>query len=195
MLAFAVTLSRAASGTLTVDYATSDGSATAGADYTAASGILTIESGKLVGQHRGDGCSTTSHDEGEETLTLRLSNPSGGRVTDGEATGTIENRDPLPKALLARFGRAAAVHVVEQVQERIEAQRETGFRGQVAGLQVRPGMEREMAVEFLSRLAPSLGANRGWCGRPPPNVRLAGCRQRLARDTGSGRRGADGHCG
>ena len=45
VLAFAVTLSRAASGTLTVDYATSDGSATAGADYTAASGILTIESG------------------------------------------------------------------------------------------------------------------------------------------------------
>ena len=102
------------------------------------------------------------------TLTLRLSNPSGGRLTDGEATGTIENRDPLPKALLARFGRAAAVHVVEQVQERIEAQREVGIEAQFAGRQLRPGMEREMAVEFLSRLAPSLGANRVGAGVPHP---------------------------
>ncbi len=31
-----------------------------------------------------------AHDEGEETLTLRLSNASGSQVADGEATGTIE---------------------------------------------------------------------------------------------------------
>ena len=42
MLAFAVTLSRAASGTLTVDYATSDGTATAGEDYTATSGARAL---------------------------------------------------------------------------------------------------------------------------------------------------------
>ena len=167
VLAFAVTLSRAASGTLTVDYATSDGSASAGADYTAASGILTIESGSSSGSIEVT-VLDDAHDEGEETLTLTLSNVSGAYLADGTATGTIENRDPLPKALLARFGRAAAVHVVEQVQERIEARRETGFRGQVAGLQVRPGMEREMAVEFLSRLAPSLGANRVGAGVPHP---------------------------
>ena len=167
VLAFAVTLSRAASGTLTVDYATSDGSASAGADYTAASGILTIESGSSSGSIEVT-VLDDAHDEGEETLTLTLSNVSGAYLADGTATGTIENRDPLPKALLARFGRAAAVHVVEQVQERIEARRETGFRGQVAGLQVRPGMERDMAVEFLSRLAPSLGANRVGAGVPHP---------------------------
>ena len=163
VLAFAVTLSRAASGTLTVDYATSDGTATAGSDYTAASGTLTFtagESSKTIGVTVLD----DSHDEGEETLTLRLSNPSGGRLTDGKATGTIENRDPLPKAFMARFGRTAAVHVVEQVQERIEARRETGFEAQFAGRQLRPGMGREMAVEFLSRLAPSVGANRVGAG-------------------------------
>ena len=37
-------------------------------------------------------------------------------VTGAEATGTIENRDPMPRALLARFGRTAAVQVVEQVE-------------------------------------------------------------------------------
>ena len=46
VLAFAVTLSRAASRALTVDYATSDGSAQAGVDYTAASGTLTFQAGE-----------------------------------------------------------------------------------------------------------------------------------------------------
>ena len=167
VLAFAVTLSRSASSQITINYATSDGSATAGADYTAASGILTIESGSSSGSIEVT-VLDDSHDEGEETLTLRLSNPSGGRLTDASATGTIENRDPLPKALLARFGRAAAVHVVEQVQERIEARRETGFEAQFAGRQLRPGMAREMAAEFLNRLAPSAGMNRVDAGVPHP---------------------------
>ena len=167
VLGFAVTLSRAASEQVTVDYATSDGTATAGEDYTATSGTLTFEAGessKTIEVTVLD----DAHDEGEETLLLSLTNASGGRVTDGEATETIENRDPLPKALLARFGRAAAVHVVEQVQERIEAQREVGIEAQFAGRQLRPGMEREMAVEFLSWLAPSLGANRVGAGVPHP---------------------------
>ena len=109
------------------DYATADGSAQAGVDYTAASGTLTFDTGES---------STTievtvlddAHDEGEETFTLTLSKPSAGRLTDDEATGTIENRDPLPRALLARFGRTAAVHVVEHVEERLQAPREPGFR-------------------------------------------------------------------
>ena len=45
-LAFAVTLSRAASAALTVDYATADGSAHAGDDYTAASGTLRFGAGE-----------------------------------------------------------------------------------------------------------------------------------------------------
>ncbi len=45
VLTFAVTLSRAPTGNVTVDYATSDGTAQAGADYTATSGTLTIPAG------------------------------------------------------------------------------------------------------------------------------------------------------
>ena len=56
-------------------------------------------------------------------MTLTLSNPSSGRLSDGEATGTIVNSDPLPRALIARFGRTAAVHVVEHVEERLQAPR------------------------------------------------------------------------
>ena len=100
-----------------------------------------------------------THDEGEETFTLALSNASGAAIADGEATGTIENSDPMPRALLARFGRAAAVHVVEHVEERLQAPREPGFRGRFAGQELRKGMEREIALGFLNQLGASAGVN------------------------------------
>ena len=158
VLAFAVTLSRAATSAFTVDYATSDGSAQAGVDYTAASGTLSFQAGESSRTIE-VAVLDDSHDEGEETLTLRLSNPSSGLLADGEATGTIENRDPLPRALLARFGRTAAVHVVEHVEERLEAPREPGIRGRFAGREVRRGMEREMALGFLNQLGASAGVS------------------------------------
>ena len=196
VLAFAVMLSRAASRAFTVDYATSDGSAQAGVDYTAASGTLTFqvgESSRTIEVAVLD----DAHDEGEETLTLRLSNPAGGRLTDAEATGTIENRDPLPRALLARFGRTAAVHVVEHVEERLQAPREPGFRGRFAGRELRRGMEREMALSFLNRLGGRAGVATGRHGRPRSAgrlARLAGRGRRVTRDAGARRRHLDG-CG
>ena len=117
-LDFEVTLNRAASGTVTVDYATADGTATAGADYTAASGMLTFapgETAKTVNVPVLD----DAHDDTGETLTLTLSNATGARIRDGEATGTIENSDPIPQAWLARFGRTVADHVVDAVTERL----------------------------------------------------------------------------
>ena len=138
-LAFAVTLSRSPSSAVTVDYATSDGTATAGSDYTAASGTLSFATGeteKTVTVAVLD----DSHDEVEETLTLTLSNAS--------ATGTSKNSDPLPRAWLVRFGRTAALHVVEQVEQRIGEQREPGFRGRFGGQdlgELRPGRVRDRA--------------------------------------------------
>ena len=75
-LAFAVTLSRAPSGTVTVDYATSDGAAAAGSDYTATSGTLTFAAGETA-KTISVAVLDDDHDEGSETLTLVLSNPSG----------------------------------------------------------------------------------------------------------------------
>ena len=157
MLEFAVTLSRAAAGQVTVDYQTVNGTASAGTDYTAANGTLTFAAGESS-QTVEVAVLDDSHDEGEETMTLRLSNPSEGRLADAEATGTIENTDPLPRALLARFGRATALHVMEQVEERLEASRDPGFRGRFAGRELRRGMERDMGRNFLSRLESTAGA-------------------------------------
>ena len=87
-------------------------------------------------------------------------------ITRAEATGTIRNSDPLPRALMARFGRTAAVHVVEQVEQRLEEEREPGFRGQFGGRdleELRPGRvrdrARDTALGFLGQLAASAGAD------------------------------------
>ena len=152
VLSFTVTLSRAAAAAMTVAYATSDGTALAGSDYTAASGTLSFAAGDSS-KNIDVSVTDDAHDEGSETLTLTLSNPSIGVLTDDTATGTIKNHDPLPLALVARFGRTAAVHVVEQVEQRIEAPRGRGFDGRIAGRELRRGSEREVALSFLDQLA------------------------------------------
>ena len=90
---FTVTLSRAASETVTVDYATSDETATAGADYTAASGTLTFAPGETE-QTVSVSVLDDGEAEGPETLTLTLSNASGGFVHEESATGTIWDDEP-----------------------------------------------------------------------------------------------------
>ena len=64
----------------------------------------------------------------------------------------------MPKALVARFGRTAAVHVVEHVEERLAALREPGFRGRFAGRELRRGMERDIALNVLRQLSGTTGA-------------------------------------
>ena len=106
-----------------------------------------------------------SHNDGEETLTLTLSNASSGVLTDATATGTIENHDAMPRALIARFGRTAAVHIVEQVEARVNAPRRPGFDGRVAGREINRNMGREFALDFLRQL----GGQAGY-GTPMPGT-------------------------
>ena len=123
-----MTLDRALSGPVTVDYATTDGTAMAGEDYAAASGTLELAAGETsktieVTVH------ADTEDEGEETLTLSLTNAVGARIEDGEATGTIQDQDPLPQAWLARFGRTVAGQVVDAVGTRLESEPSPHARG------------------------------------------------------------------
>ena len=119
MLAFEVTLVRAAEEAVTVDYATADGSAVAGEDYEAASGTLTIAAGQTAATVHVT-VLDDSHDEGEETLTLTLSNAVNAAIGNGEALGVIVNSDPIPGAWLSRFGRAASDHVAQAVSRRMD---------------------------------------------------------------------------
>ncbi|MCY4635488.1 MAG: hypothetical protein OXG04_13460, partial [Acidobacteria bacterium] len=84
-------------------------------------------------------------------------NASGAWLSDGEATGTIENADLMPAALLARFGRATAEQVVTHIEERMAAPRQRGFRARFAGQELRPGQERDFALGLMSQFAQPMG--------------------------------------
>ena len=116
---FAVTLSRAAPAPVAVAYATADGSATAGSDYTTRKGQLTFDPGETA-KTVSVAVLDDAHDEGEETMRLRLSAASGAVIADGVATGTIENTDHMPRAWMVRFGRTVGSHVVDALGERLE---------------------------------------------------------------------------
>jgi len=91
-LTFTVNLSNASEKTITVDYATADGTATAGADYVAKSGTLTfapLSTSQTVSVViNGD-----SDVENNETLALNLSNAVNATPTSLTATGTIQDDD------------------------------------------------------------------------------------------------------
>ncbi len=92
---FTVTLSAAASSAVTVNYATANGTATAGSDYVAASGTLTFAAGTttrtLPVTVNGD---TTG--EANETFHVNLSAASGATLADAQGIGTIVNDDSVP---------------------------------------------------------------------------------------------------
>ena len=118
-LDFVVSLSRSATSTVTVDYFTRNGTAIAGRDYTATSGTLTFAAGETT-RTVAVPVLDDAHDEGSETMKLKLTNASGARITDRKAIGTIVNSDPLQRAWLSRFGRTVAEQVLEAVGARIE---------------------------------------------------------------------------
>ena len=99
-VAFTVSLSEASSQQVTVEYATSDGTATGGTDFTAQSGTLTFTAGETT---KTVSVATTddSADEDDETLTLTLSSPANATLGDATATGTINDDDSLPAASVA----------------------------------------------------------------------------------------------
>ena len=139
-LEFAVTLDAARPEPVTVDYATEDGTATAGEDYVGTRGALVFAPGETAKRIEVP-VLDDARDEGEETLTLRLRNAVGARIADAEATGTIENDDRMPAAWLARFGRTVAAQTVEAMGERFASA--PGSRVSVGGVSLRLSELRE----------------------------------------------------
>ena len=142
-IAFTVTLSGASSKAVTVDWETSGGTATAGRDYEAVSGTLTFMAHETEQQVTVP-VLDDAVDEAEERFSLRLNNPVNAILGDAEAVGTIvAGRDGLPKAWLARFGRTAAGHVLDAVDERLTSTR-GALRAETAanGLEVTVGGRR-----------------------------------------------------
>ena len=92
---FTVTLSAAATDAVTVDYATSDGTARADLDYTASSGTLAIPAGGTYGTIQVSVLDDTI-DEPDETFTVTLIRAANATIEDGDGTGTITDNDKPP---------------------------------------------------------------------------------------------------
>lgn len=95
-----VRLSEAGNREVLVDFATAGGTATAGSDYTSATGSLTFAPGETA--------RTISLlvlddllDEADEILTIALANAAGGNLAASSATVTIEDDDAAPTFAIA----------------------------------------------------------------------------------------------
>ena len=106
-LGFAVTLDRAAGGRVSVDWATTDGTAKAGEDYRASSGRLVFVPGERSKTVRVE-VLVDEEAEGAETMGLTLSNASGAVLAGARATGRVSDGVQGPPA-----GPAPAVSIAD----------------------------------------------------------------------------------
>src|SRR6185503_4748381 len=93
---------------VTVRYATSNGTATAGSDYTAASGTLTFTAGATSRTFNVPVIGDTAF-EPNETFSITLSQPTNATMAVAAALGTIVNDDAAPAAAVALTPEPAAV--------------------------------------------------------------------------------------
>ena len=95
-LVFDVSLTGPSGGAITVDLATSDGSAVAGDDYTSSTGTVTFAPGVTTATFT-VGTTDDAVDELDETLTVSATGSTGtiGDISD-TGTGTIEDNDDPP---------------------------------------------------------------------------------------------------
>ncbi len=107
---FTVTLSAASSSTVSVRFATANGTASSSgkaADYSSTSGTLTFSPGQtsktISVAIRNDGMV-----EADETFFVNLSRASGASIAVGRGTGTIRNDDGLSAAVFAALGTSSS---------------------------------------------------------------------------------------
>jgi chitinase len=94
-MTFTVTLSKAGTSSITVQYATANDTAVAPGDYTAKSGTLTFSAGQvskpITVTIKGDNLA-----ECTESFFVTLSNPTNASIADGRGVGTIVTDEPNP---------------------------------------------------------------------------------------------------
>ncbi|HET9314478.1 MAG TPA: Calx-beta domain-containing protein, partial [Vicinamibacteria bacterium] len=100
LLTFAVTLSEPSGQTVTVSWATANGTATAGLDYTAGSGTLTFAPGATV-QPIDVTLLPDALAEPPETFFINLTAPVGATLADAQGVATILDDDTIPVLSIA----------------------------------------------------------------------------------------------
>ena len=124
-----VALSEASADPVSVDWATSDGTAVAGADYAAASGTLDFAPGETEKSIVIDIIDDLAI-EPDETFTVTLSDATGAGILSGAATVTIVNDDqPAQPGWVRHYQAGDGGIVVEGVDP--SASWSTGFSGMI----------------------------------------------------------------
>ena len=96
---FTVTLSAASGKSVTVNYATADGTAAAGTEYNSASNTLTFNPG-ITTQNFNVPIIDDTNDEEDKTFNVNLSSAVNGSITDSTGIGTITDDDDLPSLII-----------------------------------------------------------------------------------------------
>ena len=94
---FVITLSNPSASAVTVDYATADGTAAAGSDYTTTTGTLNVAAGATSGTISVPVTGDVAF-EIDETFFVNLTNPTASTIGDNQGVGTIVNDDAGPVA-------------------------------------------------------------------------------------------------
>lgn len=102
-MVFTVTRLNANSQSTTVQFSTSNGTATAGSDYNLTQGTLTFLANETTKTVSVPIIGNTTA-EANETFFLNLSNPSNATIADGQGLGTITNDDNAPPAVTVPVG-------------------------------------------------------------------------------------------
>lgn len=104
-----VTLAPTSASTVTVDYATSNGTATAGSDYVAKSGTLQFDPG-VSSQQLSITVNGDMVMEPDETLNVTLSGAVNGLIGDGVGMVTIQNDEPEPPTITSASTASGALN-------------------------------------------------------------------------------------
>ena len=157
---FTVHLSQPSATPVTLSYRTENGTATAGEDYAAASGVLTFAPG-VVQEEIAVELLTDALDWRQETFTVHLQSLDKTRIEKAVAVATIREetsvRSGVLKAYTARFVRTSTVQIVEALHQR--------FRSRTDASSCSAAQRAVMAQVW--------GASTGW--DPSPGELLAGC--------------------
>jgi Calx-beta domain/RTX calcium-binding nonapeptide repeat (4 copies) len=96
-LSFEVGLSAASRGSVSVSFATADGTAVAPSDYQPASGTITFKPGETTNAVNVAVVGDAAY-EPDEVFTVSLSSSVGATIAKGSATGMIQNDDPAVRS-------------------------------------------------------------------------------------------------
>ena len=186
-LDFRVRLSQEYDDYVCYDFETiSGGTATEGRDYSKRPKVgQWMQIGKRVDKPFVRIIDDSVNDNGE-TVKVKISNAhlcddasQTVSITRAEATGTITNSDPMPRAWLARFGRTVADQVIDAVDGRLGAARRPGVEATLAGRSIAGAPEGDEPQQSMAEDAAS-------------RVRLEAMSNWLRGDTGESRAGLSG---